>query len=134
MSEAHDTCCVARGDETYLSPEQLRYFHDRLLTWRRELCRSLAGSPGEVIVESLPDWVDSAAHSSQVALSLAERERTQILIRQIDAALKRIMAGTYGYCVASGDEIGLQRLMALPTAQYSLETQQEIERGKKRFR
>jgi DnaK suppressor protein len=83
--------------------------------------------------ESLPDWIDSASLSTQVALTWADRERSLDLIRQIDAALERIASGTYGYCRESGEEIGIERLMALPTAQYCVETQRDLERRKRRF-
>jgi len=136
MNDANDSSCVGIGDESYLSPAQLEYFRDRLLQWRRELCRNLAGETGPVTMpmENLPDWVDSATHSALIELSLAEQERSLALIRQIDTALQRIAAGSFGYCLQSGEEIGLRRLMALPIARYSVEIQSEIERGARRCR
>jgi DnaK suppressor protein len=117
-----------------MGPERLAYFRDKLLRWRDELCQNLPGHPESISAQSLPDWVDSASCTTQLELSWADRERTVVLIRQIDAALFRIAAGTYGYCTESGEEIGIERLMALPTAQYCLEIQSDIEWRQKKFR
>lgn len=131
---ASPSCLPTASDETYLTREQLRYLQETLLNWRTRLCRKLSGRLGDAPAQSLPDWVDSASHNTQSELTWADRERTMLLIKQIDAALERMASGTYGYCSESGEEIGIQRLMALPTAEYCIDTQQEIERRNKRFR
>ena len=133
MPESHVSSCQAIVYRNYLSDAQLRFFRDRLLRWRQEQCQRLTGRSLAVPSESLPDWIDSASLSTQVALTWADRERSLDLISQIDAALERIASGTYGYCRESGEEIGIERLMALPTAQYCVETQRDLERRKRRF-
>ena len=133
MPESHVTSCKAIVYRNYLSYAQLRFFRDRLLRWRQEQCQRLTGRSLAVPSESLPDWIESASLSTQVALTWADRERSLDLISQIDAALERIASGTYGYCRESGEEIGIERLMALPTAQYCVETQRDLERRKRRF-
>ncbi len=133
MPESHVSSCQAIVYRNYLSDAQLRFFRDRLLRWRQEQCQRLTGRSLAVPSESLPDWIDSASLSTQVALTWADRERSMDLIRHIDAALERIASGTYGYCRESGEEIGIERLMALPTAQYCVETQRDLERRKRRF-
>jgi DnaK suppressor protein len=127
-------CPVTVSDKTYLTEAQLNEFKDYLLAWRSELCQALPGRQDDALAERLPDWVDSAALSTQIELSMVDRARAMELIRQIDAALGRIAAGTYGYCAISGEEIGIDRLRALPTAVYCVETQNEIERRKRRLR
>ena len=133
MPESHVSSCQAIVYRNYLSAAQLRFFRDRLRRWRQEQCQRLTGRSLAVPSESLPDWIDSASLSTQVALTWADRERSLDLISQIDAALERIASGTYGYCRESGEEIGIERLMALPTAQYCVETQRDLERRKRRF-
>lgn len=115
-------------DEAYMPVGRLHYFQAKLLRWRGELSLRLQGSLEEGAAESLPDWVDSAALTTQAELSWADRDRAVQTLRQIDAALARIDAGTYGYCAETGEEIGLERLMAMPIALFSVETQRERER------
>ena len=57
--------------------------------------------------------------------------KNQNLLQKINAALERIENGTYGYSVISGDEIGLQRLMARPLATMTVEEQEEYEKKKR---
>lgn len=66
------------------------------------------------------------AHSVDSAEQAQERENDEVVdaignetrasIAEIEAALDRIAAGTYGQCVACGDPIGKQRLAAIPEA------------------
>lgn len=114
--------------EAYMSRDQLRYFQEKLLRWRKELWAKVQERQDEDDFHGLSDWLDFASHNTQVELSLADRERSLHLIRQIDAALGRIESGTYGYCAESGEEIGIKRLMVVPIALYSVEIQNEIER------
>ena len=58
-------------------------------------------------------------------------ERNANLLKKIDAALERIENGTFGYSVISGDEIGLQRMLARPLATKTIEEQEEIEKNEK---
>jgi DnaK suppressor protein len=66
---------------------------------------------------------------------VARRSRTsKKKARTIDAALKRIEDGTYGYCEETGDPIGIARLDARPIATLSLEAQEMHERREKVYR
>lgn len=134
MSVRNPLPCQVDNAETYLGTEQLRYFKDKLLLWRSELCARLKGCCAEAMNEGLPDWIDSASLRTQMELSLGDRERSLQSILQVDEALERIAAGSYGYCAISGEEIGIERLTAMPTARYCIETQNDIERRSRRFR
>jgi DnaK suppressor protein len=59
--------------------------------------------------------------------NLALRNNTEDLIGQIDAALERVEAGTYGFCARCGNEIPAERLEARPYAIYCVSCQSEIE-------
>ena len=59
------------------------------------------------------------------ALSAGERDR----LREIEDALERLDAGTYGYCLQSAQPIPLARLRAVPWAKYTIEYQEMIEKG-----
>jgi DnaK suppressor protein len=95
----------------------------RLLS-RREVLRRLhernTASAQEIDQTAEPDWPDRAKidESARVLATLREAERKEI--DDIDAALVRITAGTYGRCQACGGAIGSQRLRALPEARLCL--------------
>ncbi len=74
----------------------------------------------ELRAEPVPDWVDQAAdkETADLLAKLGERERAELA--EIDAALQRIEAGTFGICEGCGDSIGSQRLRALPEARLCL--------------
>ena len=55
------------------------------------------------------------------------------LISKIDAALKRIEDGAYGYCKETGEPIGLKRLIARPVATLSITAQEKHEKEEKVF-
>jgi DnaK suppressor protein len=78
-----------------------------------------------------PDLVDRASAESDKALELRTRDRQRKLISKIDAAIRRIDDGTYGYCDDTGEPIGLRRLEARPTATLSLEAQERHERNER---
>jgi DnaK suppressor protein len=77
---------------------------------------------------------DRASSESDRALELRTRDRQRKLISKIDAALKRIEDGSYGYCEETGDPIGIARLDARPIATLSLEAQELHERREKVYR
>ena len=122
-------------DEPYMNPRQLAYFQRKLLTWREELLREseqtiqhLQEGAGEI-----GDEADRASRESDNSLELRTRDRYRKLLSKIDAALKRIEEGTYGYCEESGDEIGLQRLEARPIATLTVDAQERRERMDRQY-
>jgi DnaK suppressor protein len=117
-------------DESYMSPRQIEYFRQKLLSWRTELLReagetlSSMGQGG--IVEA--DLTDRASVETDRALELRTRDRARKLVNKIDQAIERIENGTYGYCEETGEPIGLRRLDARPIATLSIEAQERHER------
>ena len=63
------------------------------------------------------DEAERATRETENSLELRTRDRYRKLINKIDSTLKRIDDGSYGYCVDTGDEIGLERLEARLTAE-----------------
>ncbi len=117
--------------EEFMSPRQLAYFRQKLLTWRGELVReagvtlsSMSDQGG--IIEA--DLADRASVETDRALELRTRDRARKLISKIDGALERVDNGTYGYCEETGEPIGLRRLEARPIATLSIEAQERHER------
>ena len=77
------------------------------------------------------DEQDQSTFEQEIAMDLRMSERSANLLKKIDAALERIENGTFGYSVISGDEIGLQRMLARPLATKTIEEQEEIEKNEK---
>ncbi|USG59838.1 RNA polymerase-binding protein DksA [Sneathiella marina] len=123
-------------DEPFMNPRQQEYFREKLLRWRNEILedasQTIANLQEETIKE--PDIADRASTESERALELRTRDRQRKLIGKIDAALRRIDEGLYGYCDETGDPIALKRLEARPVATLSLEAQERHERREKIYR
>lgn len=120
-------------DEPFMNERQLEYFRRKLLNWKAELLEQSAetiGALGES-ARSVPDLADRASEETDRALELRTRDRQRKLIAKIDAALRRIENGEYGYCEMSGEPISLKRLDARPIATMTLESQERHERREK---
>jgi len=123
-------------NEPFMNPRQREYFRKKLETWRDDILRESRETLENLQEESQnhPDMADRASSESDRALELRTRDRQRKLISKIDAALKRIEDGTYGYCEETGDPIGIARLDARPIATLSLEAQEMHERREKVYR
>jgi DnaK suppressor protein len=118
------------ADEPYMSPMQLEYFRQRLLAWRQELLEESQQTINHLREDNqgVGDEVDRANSESETSLELRTRDRYRKLLGKIDAAVKRIEDGTYGYCEVTGEEIGVRRLDARPIASMTVEAQERHER------
>jgi DnaK suppressor protein len=87
-------------------------------------------------VDSLrePDVADRASSETDWSIELRTRDRQRKLIAKIDAALRRIEDGSYGFCEETGEPISLKRLDARPIATLSIEAQERHERREKVYR
>jgi DnaK suppressor protein len=123
-------------DEPFTNPRQREYFRRKLENWKEEILRESRETLENLQEENQnhPDMADRASSESDRALELRTRDRQRKLISKIDAALKRIEDGTYGYCEETGDPIGIARLDARPIATLSLEAQEMHERREKVYR
>ena len=123
-------------DEPFMNPRQQDYFRAKLIKWRNEILedasQTIANLQEETVKE--PDIADRASTESERALELRTRDRQRKLIGKIDAALRRIDEGLYGYCDETGEPIALKRLEARPVATLSLEAQERHERREKIYR
>src|SRR5690606_38197945 len=122
--------------EPFMNPRQREYFRRKLENWKEEILRESRETLENLQEESQnhSDMADRASSESDRALELRTRDRQRKLIPKIDAALKRIEDGTYGYCEETGDPIGLARLDARPIATLSLEAQELHERRERVYR
>ena len=101
-------------DEEFMNAQQLAYFRRLLENWKADILDGAKQTITNLQDESgsLPDIVDRASAESDKALELRTRDRQRKLISKIDAALRRIEDGTYGYCEVTGEPIGIRRLEA----------------------
>lgn len=119
---------LAAPAEEYMSPAQLAFFRDRLMAERNALLQS-ARDTTEHLQDNVaaPDPADRASQEEDHALELRVRDRERKMLHKIDEALARIDNSTYGWCEESGEPIGIERLLARPTATYCLEAQERHE-------
>lgn len=125
---------VKRG-ELYMSKEQVEHFRNILLSWKRDLMEEVDRTVTHMKDEAanFPDPNDRATQEEEFSLELRTRDRERKLIRKIDEALKRIEDGSYGYCLETGEEIGIKRLEARPVATLSIEAQERRERRERQY-
>ena len=125
----------ARRGEQYMNKEQLDHFARILQNWKRDLMvevdRTVLHMKDEAA--NFPDPNDRATQEEEFSLELRTRDRERKLIRKIDEGLKRIEDGSYGYCLETGEEIGIKRLEARPVATLSVEAQERRERREKQY-
>ncbi len=124
---------VPEKGERFMCGRQKEYFRRKLIVWKE----SILNESRETLVHmqeethNIPDLADRASAETDRALELRTRDRQRKLISKIDAAVRRIDEGTYGYCEETGDPISLKRLSARPIATLSLEAQEKHERREK---
>ena len=120
-------------DEEYMSDAQLAYFRVLLLEWKKSIIEAAEGT-----LQSLQDGPireadlnDRASSETDWGIELRTRDRQRKLVSKINAALRRIEEGEYGFCEVTGEPIGLGRLLARPVATMTVEAQEAHERREK---
>ena len=120
--------------EKYMCKKHKKFFHDELIRWKKDIIKSnnlgnILNSSDDSI--SSADVVDQASSYTDKNVEMKALNRSRKLIEKIDAALRRIKDGTYGYCEETSEPIGLKRLIARPVATLSIEAQEKHERDEK---
>ena len=125
-----------REDEPFMNERQREYFRNKLLNWKEDILKESRETLAHLQDDNniLPDLADRASTETDRSLELRTRDRQRKLIAKIDAALKRIEDGTYGYCEETGEPISLRRLDARPIATLSIEAQERHERRERVYR
>ncbi len=120
-------------DEPFMNDRQKEYFRKKLLNWKDDILKESKGTLDNLQEDdkNLPDIADRASSETEKALELRTRDRQRKVISKIDAALRRIETGEYGYCEETGEPISLRRLDARPIATMSLEAQERHERSER---
>ena len=118
-----------KKSEKYMSQQQQEYFRQKLLSWRGDLVEESRETISHLQheVRDVGDEAERATRETENSLELRTRDRYRKLIRKIDKALIRLDDGEYGYCEETGEEIGLDRLVARPIATLCLDAQERWE-------
>ena len=122
--------------EPFMNPVMRQHFRQKLWFWRNEILREAGLTMHALQTESLhePDLTDRASLETDISIALRTRDRERKLLSKIDAALRRIEDGTYGYCEETGEPISIRRLEARPIATFSVEAQERHERLERTMR
>jgi len=121
------------ADEPFMSLRQQAYFRSKLIRWKDAILLDAAGTLSQLQVDSLreADLTDRASSETDWSIELRTRDRQRKLVAKIDAAIRRIDEGEYGYCEVTGEPISLGRLEARPIATMTVEAQERHERHEK---
>ncbi len=125
-----DTSYVPSDDEPFMNDKQLKFFEKQLHDWKNSILAEAQGTLNQLQDGPIrePDLNDRASSETDWGIELRTRDRQRKLIAKIEAALRRIKEGEYGYCQVTGEPISLARLRARPIATMTLEAQERHER------
>ncbi len=129
-----DADVIKQSKIDYMTKDQLAFFKQKLLDMQKEL-RDNAGATTEHLRELsvAPDPADRATQEEEHALELRTRDRERKLLKKVGQALMRIEDSSYGWCEETGEPIGIQRLLARPTATLTIEAQERRELKQKMY-
>ena len=122
--------------EKFMNTKMKEYFRLKLISWKKDLLKESSLTLNNLQKEgnsSKPDITDRAAEEMERSFELRARDRERKLINKIDASLKRIDNGSYGYCEETGEPIGIKRLEARLVATLCLEAQEIHEKKEKKI-
>ena len=120
--------------KNYMDKDQLSFFKTQLNELKKETLMHIKDAKDRLSnPPACSDEVDRAQHEIDSMLFLRIVERESKLLPKIDNALLRIKAGDYGYCLETGEPIGLERLISRPTAEFCAEVKSINEEKEKHF-
>jgi len=122
--------------EPFMNERQREYFRRKLMGWKEDILRETRETIQNLQAETTlhADLADRASSEAERQLELRTRDRQRKLIAKIDAALRRLEDGSYGFCDETGEPISLKRLDARPIATLSVEAQERHERRERVYR
>ena len=137
MAKLTEKDIIARDgpEDDYMNAQHLEFFRELLTKQQDEIINKADATTDRMQHDtaSAADPADRASQEEEYALELRARDRERKLLAKIQAAIRAIDEGEYGFCHDTGEPIGLKRLLARPTATLSVEAQERRERLKKQF-
>ncbi|MFG6177956.1 TraR/DksA family transcriptional regulator [Halomonas sp. THAF12] len=135
MPTAEETSLLSMPDDAYMNDEQLAFFRRLLFADKARIEEHLGEIRAAMALhERDSDELDQAAFEEELRLALRQADRETRLLANIEAALRRIEEGDYGYCEETGEPIGLPRLLLRPTARLCLEAKERQEQRENHYR
>ncbi|MBP7369970.1 MAG: RNA polymerase-binding protein DksA [Arenimonas sp.] len=121
--------------EEYMNDMQLEYFRQKLMAERETLLSATKETINDLKEEArdVGDEAERASRETENFFELRTRDRYRKLLYKIDKIIATIDDGTYGYCVDTGEEIGLRRLEGRPMAERTVDAQERWEHKKKQL-
>jgi len=130
-----DAAILAMPEADYMSNVQLAFFKSRLLMLEQLLVARARGADVAIFNSAAgADPIDRASVEEEHTMALTGRARDAAQLLTIRAALRRIEQGEFGYCMESGEPIGVERLLICPTAVYTKDVQERLEIRARHFR
>ncbi len=122
--------------EPFMNERQREYFRRKLIRWREDILQESKETIAslQTVEVAYSDVADRASSETERSIELRTRDRQRKLIAKIEAALKRIDDGTYGFCEETGEPISIKRLDARPIATLSIEAQERHERRERVYK
>ena len=126
---------LSAPESDYMNEEQLEFFKHKLIELHDTTCERIKLAKEQMLNPvDLSDYSDRASTEEQSAIALRIVDREQKLLPKIQHSLKQIREGEYGYCIESGEPIGIPRLLARPTAEYCAEVKAFKEKKEHHFK
>ena len=113
----------AKKNEKYMSAAMKKHFIAVLLLWKEHLKEEMQKTFDHLRAkgETYADPIDRASQEEEFAFELRTRDRERKLINKIAISIEQIKQDEYGWCESCGDEIGVKRLEARPTATHCID-------------
>jgi DnaK suppressor protein len=112
----------SKKGEKYMSAAMKKHFVAVLLLWREHLTDEMQKTFDHLKTkgETYADPMDRASQEEEFAFELRTRDRERKLMNKIGISVEKVKQDDYGWCDSCGDEIGVKRLEARPTATHCI--------------
>ena len=119
------------ASRTLAVPPQWEWHYRKLLAFRESLLDNADIQEEEIVQPIEPhgmdDMADSGTDEYDHAMALAILSNEHDALYEVDAAIQRILEGTYGICEKTGKPVPQARLRAVPWTRYTREAQERME-------
>jgi len=115
-----------------MEKKKLDTFKKRLEERQRELRQAVsrtAQDGREADLETAQDVADRAANSYNKEFLFSQSSNERQILQMVEGALLRIREGSFGECIACGEEINPKRLEAVPWTRHCIACQEKVEQG-----
>lgn len=135
LSERDKEIILAMPEDDYMNSQQRNFFRTLLQEERLSVQKYIEEMKSQLQdQQEKGDAADIALREEQLGLLLRQIDRQSRLLPKYDASLLRIENGEYGFCLETGDPIGLERLLLRPTAELSIEAKTKAEKVEVQYR